>query len=124
MIFPAGRPADKALAGRVAASQCQSVVLGEPTRSARRAQYSEYELPGSFGPATGTPEQGIDDTFILYAGHGRCFNPPSALLAMSEEPEVREELGGGLDDLGRGRECLNGFRRICLLSRAGSAASI
>jgi hypothetical protein len=30
-------------------------------------QYSESELPGSFGPTTGTPEQGIDDTFILYA---------------------------------------------------------
>jgi hypothetical protein len=31
-------------------------------------QYSESELPGSFGPKTGTPEQGVDDTFILYAG--------------------------------------------------------
>jgi hypothetical protein len=30
-------------------------------------QYSETELPGSFGPVTGTPEQGIDGTFILYA---------------------------------------------------------
>ena len=35
---------------------------------ASSGQYSESELPGSFGPATGTPEQGIDDTFILYAG--------------------------------------------------------
>jgi len=35
---------------------------------ASTGQYSETELPGSFGPATGTPEQGIDDTFILYAG--------------------------------------------------------
>ena len=35
---------------------------------ASTGQYSESELPGSFGPATGTPEQGIDDTFILYAG--------------------------------------------------------
>ena len=26
------------------------------------------ELPASYGPATGTPEQGIDDTFIFYAG--------------------------------------------------------
>ena len=58
MIFPAGRPADKALAGRVAASQCQSVVLGEPTRSARRAQYSEYELPGSFGPEQARQNKG------------------------------------------------------------------
>jgi hypothetical protein len=31
-------------------------------------QYSESGLPGSSGPATGTPEQGIDGTFILYAG--------------------------------------------------------
>jgi hypothetical protein len=35
---------------------------------ASTGQYSETELPGSFGPATGTPEEGIDDTFILYAG--------------------------------------------------------
>jgi hypothetical protein len=35
---------------------------------ASTGQYSESELPSSFGPATGTPEQGIDDTFILYAG--------------------------------------------------------
>ena len=35
---------------------------------ASTGQYSESELPGSFGPATGTPEQGIDETFILYAG--------------------------------------------------------
>ncbi len=35
---------------------------------ASTGSYSESELPGSFGPATGTPEQGIDDTFILYAG--------------------------------------------------------
>ena len=31
-------------------------------------QYTESELPASFGPATGTPEQGVDDTFVLYAG--------------------------------------------------------
>ena len=30
--------------------------------------YTESELPTSFGPKTGTPEQGIDHTFILYAG--------------------------------------------------------
>ena len=35
---------------------------------ASTGQYSENELPGSFGPVTGSPEQGIDDTFILYAG--------------------------------------------------------
>jgi hypothetical protein len=35
---------------------------------ASTGQYSESDLPAFFGPATGTPEQGIDDTFILYAG--------------------------------------------------------
>jgi hypothetical protein len=35
---------------------------------ASTGQYSENELPGSFGPLTGTPEQGIDETFALYAG--------------------------------------------------------
>lgn len=34
-------------------------------------RYTESELPRSFGPRTGTPEEGIDHTFILYAG------PPS-----------------------------------------------
>jgi hypothetical protein len=31
-------------------------------------QYTESELPASFGPTTGTPEEGVDDTFVLYAG--------------------------------------------------------
>jgi hypothetical protein len=31
-------------------------------------QYTEAELQTSFGPKTGTPEEGVDDTFILYAG--------------------------------------------------------
>jgi hypothetical protein len=31
-------------------------------------RYTESELPTSFGSQTGTPEQGIDHTFILYAG--------------------------------------------------------
>ena len=30
---------------------------------ASTGKYSETELPGSFGGATGTPEQGIDETF-------------------------------------------------------------
>jgi hypothetical protein len=34
-------------------------------------RYTESELPTSFGPKTGTPEQGIDHTFILYAGPSR-----------------------------------------------------
>jgi hypothetical protein len=35
---------------------------------ASTGQYTEAEFPGSFGGATGTPEQGIDETFTLYAG--------------------------------------------------------
>jgi hypothetical protein len=33
-------------------------------------RYTESELPDSLfpGPVTGTPEEGIDETFILYAG--------------------------------------------------------
>ena len=34
-------------------------------------RYTEAELRTSFGPKTGTPEQGIDHTFILYAGPSR-----------------------------------------------------
>jgi hypothetical protein len=30
--------------------------------------YSENEFPWSYGPLTGTPEQGIDETLELYAG--------------------------------------------------------
>jgi len=37
---------------------------------ASTAQYSEDEFPGAFGGITGTPEQGIDETFPLYAGPG------------------------------------------------------
>ncbi|MGI8312373.1 hypothetical protein [Saccharopolyspora hattusasensis] len=35
---------------------------------ASQDRYTESELPASFGPMTATPEQGIDHTFILYAG--------------------------------------------------------
>jgi hypothetical protein len=34
-------------------------------------RYTESELPRTFGPRTGTPEEGIDHTFILYAGPSR-----------------------------------------------------
>ena len=37
---------------------------------ASTGQYTETELPAAFGGAEGTPEQGIDETFILYAGPG------------------------------------------------------
>ena len=33
---------------------------------ASSGQYTEFELPASFGPKTGTPEEGVNDTFILY----------------------------------------------------------
>jgi hypothetical protein len=33
-------------------------------------QYTVSELPGSFGPAAGTPDKELDGTFILYAGPG------------------------------------------------------
>jgi hypothetical protein len=35
---------------------------------ASSGQYTESELPTSFGPKTGTPEEGVDDTFVLCAG--------------------------------------------------------
>ena len=36
--------------------------------------YTEAELPTSFGPRTGTPEDGIDHTFCLYAGPSQITN--------------------------------------------------
>ena len=44
---------------------------------ASNERYTETELPRSFGPRTGTPEQGVDHTFILYAGHPRSALTPS-----------------------------------------------
>jgi hypothetical protein len=35
---------------------------------ASHERYTEAELPKTVGPTTGTPEQGVDHTFILYAG--------------------------------------------------------
>jgi hypothetical protein len=32
---------------------------------ASTGHYTESELPTSFGPKTGTPEEGVDDTFVL-----------------------------------------------------------
>jgi hypothetical protein len=67
-------------------------------------QYTESEMPGSFGSATGTPEQGIDETFILYAGrepgtdraHRKsvkvertvtyCNNPDNSISLATEKP--------------------------------------
>jgi hypothetical protein len=38
------------------------------TYKAGTGQYGETELPAAFGGAAGTTEQGIDETFTLYAG--------------------------------------------------------
>ena len=38
------------------------------TYKASAGQSTESKLPGSFCGATGTPEQGIDETCTLYAG--------------------------------------------------------
>ena len=35
---------------------------------ASSGQYTESELPASFGCKTGTPEEAVDDTFVLCAG--------------------------------------------------------
>lgn len=35
---------------------------------ASTGQYSENELSAALAGGTGTPEQGIDETFILYVG--------------------------------------------------------
>jgi hypothetical protein len=44
---------------------------------ASSGQYTESELLASFGPKTGTPEEGVDDTLVLYAGpkSGRLRRP-------------------------------------------------
>jgi hypothetical protein len=34
---------------------------------ASTGQYTESELPASSGPTTGTPEEAVDETFVLYA---------------------------------------------------------
>ena len=58
------------------ANRTHTISLRRPTGQARllqllRQRYTEAELPTSFGPKTGTPEQGIDHTFVLYAGPSR-----------------------------------------------------
>jgi hypothetical protein len=60
---------------------------------ASSGQYTESELLASFGPKTGTlkqtgiPEQGVDDTFILYADPKTGHLRPSARTAHSgKEP--------------------------------------
>jgi hypothetical protein len=64
------QPGGRRLSGRIAA------LLARPGRGpwaigiylASSGQYTESELAASSSPKTGAPEQGIDDTFILYAG--------------------------------------------------------
>ena len=52
---------------------------------ASSGQYTESELPASFGGKTGTPEEGVDDTFILYAG------PKPATYGPQPAPGPRHE---------------------------------
>lgn len=35
-------------------------------------RYTEAELPTTLAPVTGTPEEGVDHTFVLYAGPSNC----------------------------------------------------
>jgi hypothetical protein len=55
-------------------------------------RYTESELPTSFGPKTGTPEEGVDDTFILYAGPktGR-LRPSARTRPRPQECETRDK---------------------------------
>jgi hypothetical protein len=47
---------------------------------ASKERYTESELPTSSGSTTGTPEEGIDRTFVLYAG-------PSVMASPTQAPE-------------------------------------
>jgi hypothetical protein len=55
-------------------------------------QYSENEFPWSYGPLTGTPEQGIDETLLLYAGPPGSNHavPPTAKQRKSMSKELGE----------------------------------
>ena len=59
---------------------------------ASSGQYTESELPASFGPKTGTPEEGVDDTFILYAGPKTGHLRPSA-RTRAQATKVRNTRG-------------------------------
>jgi hypothetical protein len=54
---------------------------------ASKERYIESELPSHAGAATGTPEEGIDHTFILYAG-------PSAIVSPAQTPEDDQDAAG------------------------------
>jgi hypothetical protein len=45
---------------------------------ASKERYTESELPTGSGATTGTPEEGIDHTFILYAGPSATASPAPA----------------------------------------------
>ena len=46
----------------------RGVVMVMPGSMVIRQVSDSTVTPASFGPKTGTPEQGVDDTFVLYAG--------------------------------------------------------
>jgi hypothetical protein len=51
---------------------------------ASKERYTESELPTASGATTGTPEEGIDHTFVLYAG-------PSVIASPAETPEDNQD---------------------------------
>jgi hypothetical protein len=58
-------------------------------------RYTESELPTSFGPKTGTPEEGVDDTFILYAGPKTgCLRPSARTRPRPQKCETRADTTG------------------------------
>jgi hypothetical protein len=57
---------------------------------ASSGQYTESELPASFGPKTGTPEEGVDNTFILYAGPKTGHLRPSGRTPAAPGPRPRK----------------------------------
>ena len=61
--MPQGERAAFFQVGGVVAGGCVLSITWTTTE-----QYSENEFPWSYGPLTGTPGQGIDETLALYAG--------------------------------------------------------
>jgi hypothetical protein len=59
-------------------------------------RYTESELPTYFGPKTGTPEEGVDDTLILYAGPKTGHLRPSARNGPGPQSAKHERSATGL----------------------------
>ena len=67
---------------------------------ASSGQYTKSELPASFGPKTGTPEEGVDDTFILHAGPKTGHLRPSA-RTRAQATKVRNTSESGANPIDR-----------------------